>query len=213
MGAAESEARGQGEAGLAPLPCGHVDDVDLLRARHYDLLAVLLGRAPDQPLLDRLAALQGDASVLGRLTADLARAAAQTSAAEAEREFFSLFIGVGRGELLPFASYYLTGFLNERPLARVRGDLAALAIEREDGASDPEDHIAFLFEAMAGIAAGRFAAAPGEEQRFFERHLRPWAERFLADLEGAKAARFYRAVGALGRAFVEIEAEAFAMDA
>jgi TorA maturation chaperone TorD len=213
VAAAESDARGQSEAGLAPLSCGHIDDVDLLRARHYDLLAVLLGRAPDQPLLDRLAALHSDDSALGRLTANLARAASQTSAAEVQREFFNLFIGVGRGELLPFASYYLTGFLNERPLARVRGDLAALSIEREDGASDPEDHIAFLFEAMAGIAAGRFAAGPGEEQRFFERHLQPWAERFFADLEAAKAGRFYRAVGGLGRAFVEVEAEAFALDA
>jgi TorA maturation chaperone TorD len=213
VGAAESDARGSSEASLAPLSCGHIDDVDLLRARHYDLLAVLLGRAPDQPLLNRLAALQGDGSVLGRLTTNLARAAAQTSAGEAEREFFNLFIGVGRGELLPFASYYLTGFLNERPLARVRGDLAALKIEREDGASDPEDHIAFLFEAMAGMAAGRFAVGPGEEQRFFDRHLQPWAGRFLADLEAAKTARFYRAVGGLGRAFVEIETEAFALDA
>lgn len=213
MGAAESDARVPGEAGLAALPCGHVDDVDQLRARHYDLLAVLLGRAPDQPLLDRLARLSGDDSALGRLTANLARAAAQTNAAAVDREFFNLFIGVGRGELLPYASYYLTGFLNERPLARVRGDFAALAIERQELASEPEDHVAVLFEAMAGLAAGRFDAGPGEEQRFFERNLQPWVERFLADLETASAARFYRSVGALGRAFVEIEAEAFAMDA
>jgi TorA maturation chaperone TorD len=213
VGAADSDTLYPGEAVLAPLPCGQLDDVDLLRARHYDLLAVLLGRAPDQALLDRLAALRGDDSLLGQLTSELARAAARTSAAEVEREFFDLFIGVGRGELLPFASYYLTGFLNERPLARVRGDLAALAIERGDGASEPEDHIAFLFETMAGLAAGRFAAGPGEEQSFFVRHLQPWAGRFLSDLEAAKAARFYRAVGSLGRAFVEIESEAFAMDA
>jgi TorA maturation chaperone TorD len=210
--AAESDAQGRSETSAPPLSCGQVEDVDLLRARHYDLLAVLLGRAPSQALLDRLAALPGDGSPLGRLTADLARAAARTSEAEVEREFFKLFIGVGRGELLPFASYYLTGFLNERPLARVRGDLAALEIERDDGASEPEDHVAFLFETMAGLAAGRFSAGPGEERRFFERHLQPWAERFLADLERSDTARFYRAVGALGRAFVEIEAEAFAMD-
>lgn len=213
VAATESDARGPNEAGLVALPCGHVDDVDQLRARHYDLLAVLLGRAPDQPLLDRLTLLSGDDSALGRLTANLARAAAQTDAAAVEREFFNLFIGVGRGELLPYASYYLTGFLNERPLARVRGDLAALAIERQERVSEPEDHVAVLFEAMAGLAAGRFAAPPGEEQRFFERNLQPWAERFLADLEAANAARFYRSVGALGRAFLEIEAEAFAMSA
>lgn len=212
MGAAELATPGHGEAGSAP-PCAPIDEVDLLRARHYDLLAVLLGRAPDQALLDMLAGLSGDESMLGRLTTNLARAAAETSAAEVEREFFKLFIGVGRGELLPYASYYLTGFLNERPLARVRGDLATLGVERQDGASEPEDHIAILFEILAGLTAGRFPAPPGEERRFFERHLQPWVERFLADLEAAETARFYRAVGALGRAFVEVEAEAFALEA
>ncbi|MDW8443308.1 MAG: DUF3306 domain-containing protein [Acetobacteraceae bacterium] len=130
-----------------------------------------------------------------------------------EREFFDLFIGVGRGELLPYASYYLTGFLHERPLARLRGDLARLGVARAEGVAEPEDHIATLCEVMAGLIDGTFPAPAGEDGRFFERHLRPWAERFFADLEGAKAARFYRAVGTLGGRFVAIETEALALPA
>ncbi len=115
-------------------------------------------------------------------------------------------------ELLPYASYYLTGFLNERPLARVREDLAALGLARVEGMSEPEDHLAFLLEIMAGLAAGRFGAEEGAQRRFFDRHLAPWAPRLFADLEQAKAARFYRAVGGLGRVFLDVEAEAFRME-
>lgn len=192
---------------------GHVDEIDLLRAEHYDLLAVLLGRAPERSLLDGLAALGPGEGALGRAIAELRRAAAETSAEAVEREFFELFIGVGRGELLPYASYYLTGFLNERPLARVREDLAGLGLARVEGMSEPEDHLAFLLEIMAGLAAGRFGAEGGAQARFFDRHVAPWAPRFFADLETAKAARFYRAVGGLGRTFLEVEAEAFRMTA
>lgn len=200
-------------AGEASGTGNRVDDVDVLRAEHYDLIAVLLGRAPQQTLLDGLAALDVGDGVLGRAVADLRRAAAGATAPAVEREFFELFIGVGRGELLPYASYYLTGFLNERPLARVREDLAALGLARVAGMSEPEDHLAFLLEVMAGLAAGRFGAEDGAEQRFFARHIAPWAGRFFADLGQAKAARFYRAVGGLGQAFLAVEAEAFAMDA
>ncbi|KTS08969.1 TorD/DmsD family molecular chaperone [Methylobacterium radiotolerans] len=190
-----------------------VNDVDGLRARHYDLLAVLLGRPPGQDLLDTLAGLSGGGGILGQHVADLSRAAAETTGAEVEREFFALFIGVGRGELLPYASYYLTGFLNERPLALVREDLAALGLSRVEAMSEPEDHLAFLMDVMAGLAGGRFEAGPDVQARFFGRHLVPWADRFFEDLERAKNARFYRAVGSLGRTFMEVEAEAFAMDA
>lgn len=203
FGPVESEALGG----------GRVDDVDGLRARHYDLLAVLLGGPPGQDLLDTLAGLPGGDGILGQHVADLSRAAAETTGAEVEREFFALFIGVGRGELLPYASYYLTGFLNERPLALVREDLAALGLTRDEAMSEPEDHLAFLLDVMAGLAGGRFADGSDAQARFFGRHLAPWVERFFGDLERAQTARFYRAVGGLGRTFMEVEAEAFAMDA
>ncbi|ARO54304.1 molecular chaperone TorD [Methylorubrum zatmanii] len=191
---------------------GVPDEIDLLRAQQYDLLAALLGRAPGSSLLAALAAVKEGDGVLGRQVAALRRATAETDTESVEREFFALFIGVGRGELLPYASYYLTGFLNERPLARVREDFAALGIERDESMSEPEDHLAILLEVMAGLAAGRFEAEPGMQAHFFARHIEPWADRFFADLEKAKAGRFYRAVGGLGRAFIEIEAEAFAME-
>src|SRR5262249_57669396 len=104
------------------------------------------------------AAIRADASPLGLAHAALAEAAAATSVERTEREFFDLFIGVGRGELLPYGSYYLTGFLQERPLARLREDLARLGIERVDGNHEPEDHAAILCEIMAGIVGGTFAA-------------------------------------------------------
>jgi TorA maturation chaperone TorD len=189
------------------------DEVDQARALEYGLLALLLGRAPTQELLDRVAAFDGDPTTLGEAHRMLAEAARAHDATTVADEFFALFVGVGRGELLPYASYYLTGFLHERPLARVREDLGQLGVERAVSVSEPEDHIALLCETMAGLAAARFVAPAGADRRFFERHLRPWAARFFADLERAEAARFYRALGAVGRRFMEIEAEAFEMPA
>jgi TorA maturation chaperone TorD len=189
------------------------DEIDLLRSHEYDLLAVLFGRAPTRDVLAGLADLKGDASPLGMAHVQLAEAAAAADPDAVSREFFDLFIGVGRGELLPYASYYLTGFLHERPLARVREDLAQLGIERVEELREPEDHISILCEVMAGLASRRLGAEPGADRPFFERHLKPWAARFFADCETAKHGRFYKAAGAVGRLFMEIEAEAFAMDA
>jgi TorA maturation chaperone TorD len=135
----------------------------------------------------------------------------EKDAAAVAREYFDLFIGVGRGELLPYGSYYLTGFLHERPLARLRADLAGLGIERVEGQCEPEDHAAILCEIMAGLVAGDFAVPVERQRHFFDRHLAPWMGRFFADLEAAKGADFYRPVGAIGRLFIEIEAEAFAL--
>jgi TorA maturation chaperone TorD len=195
------------------VPSEMADELDLLRSHEYNLLAVLLARPPNKDVLERISALRGDTSPLGLAHVALAEHASRADPDQLSREFFDLFVGVGRGELLPYASYYLTGFLNERPLVRVRNDLGLLGIERSESQSEPEDHIAILCEVMAGLAAGRLEAGPGWERRFFERHLKPWASRFFADLETAKHARFYKPVGAVGRLFLEIDAEAFAMEA
>ena len=186
-----------------------VDPVDAARSHEYLLLATLLSAAPSGKLLDQLAALTGDATPLGRAHIALAAAAAGAVPAKVEREYFDLFVGLGRGELLPYASYYLTGFLNERPLSRLRADLAALGIERVANGSEPEDHAAILCEIMAGLAGGRFEAPSDAQRAFFEKHVAPWMGRLFDDIEGAEHATFYRAVGALGRAFIEIEMEAF----
>jgi TorA maturation chaperone TorD len=189
------------------------DEVDAARAQQYALLAVLLARAPSADLIARLATLRGDASPLGLAHVALAQAASVADTERVEREFFNLFIGIGRGELLPYASYYLTGFLNERPLARLRADLARLGIERVTGHSEPEDHAAVLCDIMAGLADGRFGIPAGADRDFFEKHLAPWIGRFFADLEQAQAADFYRRIGTVGRLFMAVESEAFTLAA
>ncbi len=188
-----------------------IDEVDQARAQEYGLLSALLVRAPDAELLARLSRLGGDASPLGLAHVALGEAASRVAANAIEHEYFNLFIGVGRGELLPYASYYLTGFLNERPLARLRDDLAEFGVERVVGNYEPEDHAATLCEIMAGFASGRFQAPEGAERRLFEKHMAPWMGRLFADLERAEAADFYRHVGTLGRVFMDIEAEAFVL--
>jgi TorA maturation chaperone TorD len=193
------------------LPARDVDEVDRARAQEYALLSALLVRAPDADLLARLSRLGGDASPLGVAHVALAEAASRFEVSAIEREYFDLFIGLGRGELLPYASYYLTGFLNERPLARLRDDLAQFGIERVDGNYEPEDHAATLCEIMAALASGRFQASEDAERRLFEKHMAPWMGRFFADLERAEAAGFYRNVGTLGRVFIDIDSEAFAL--
>jgi TorA maturation chaperone TorD len=187
------------------------DEIDELRAAEYGLLSLLLGKAPDADTLLRVAALKGDASDLGMAHIELAAAAAAADDRAVSKEFFDLFIGLGRGDLLPFASYYMTGFLHERPLARVREDLETLGIERAGASREPEDHIAILLEVMAGLARGDFEADFAEQVRFFERHLKPWASRMFADLEMSRSAKFYRAVGRVGRVFMELESEAFTL--
>ncbi len=186
-----------------------IDDVDFLRGSEYGLLSVLLGAAPPAELLARVGALRGDATPLGLAHIDLAHAAQASDETAVGREYFNLFIGVGRGDLLPYGSYYQTGFLHERPLARVREDLALLGIERAGAMREPEDHIAILCEIMAGLAQGQFDGDIAAQARFFERHLAPWAARFFADLETTGSAQFYKSVGRLGRTFIELETEAF----
>lgn len=190
-----------------------VDDLDRARSDEYALLASLLLTAPDAGFLARLCDLKGDADTpLGQAHAALGKAAQAASADEVRREYNALFIGVARGELLPYASYYLTGFLNERPLAHLRADMMRLGIERVEGHRDPEDHLGTLCEMMSGFTGGHFVVPDSEEQDFFERHVASWAGRFFTDLENAKNARFYRSVGTIGRLFIDIETQAFAME-
>jgi TorA maturation chaperone TorD len=181
---------------------------DLARAGVYTLLAQLLAKPPTRGLLGDVAALPGADTALGQALGELAAIAGAIPQHDAEREHNALFIGVDRGELVPYASFYLTGFLSDRPLARLRQDMAALGVERLPGVPEPEDHVAAICETMAGLITGRFGA-PDEaaQQRFFHRHLAPWAGRFFEDLERARAARLYRPVGTIGRLFLDIESE------
>lgn len=188
-----------------------IAEEDRLRADLYNFLGLLLATPPDQMILDQAAGLTGDASPLGQAVAGLARVAKVTKPASAEREFNALFIGLGRGELLPYASYYLTGFLNEKPLAMLRADMAAQGVTRAENVYEPEDNIASLMEMMGGMIVGRFGAPVtlGAQRAFWNKHIGPWAGHFFSDLEGAKNSVFYGSVGAVGREFMTIEKEAF----
>ncbi|SEO44889.1 chaperone TorD involved in molybdoenzyme TorA maturation [Salinihabitans flavidus] len=192
-----------------------IAEEDRLRAELYDFLAALLARPPSQALLDQCARLSGDGSQLGQSVSVLANLAGKTTQKKATREFNDLFIGLGRGELLPYASFYMTGFLHEKPLAVLRRDMAERQIERAPNVYEPEDNIAGLMEMMAGLIEGRFGAPAslGSQQTFFNRHIAPWAPHFFSDLEGAKTSVFYAPVGTVGRIFMGIEREAFRMGA
>jgi TorA maturation chaperone TorD len=190
-----------------------VDEIDQARAQEYALLAVLLSRSPDAEMIGRLALLRGDASPLGVAHAELGEAAVRTNEESAGREYFDLFAGLGKGLLLPYASHYLEGSLYGRALARLRETLQQLGIERAAGYSEPEDHAALICEIMAGLVGGDIAGPVGADREFFEKHLAPWIRRFFVDLEKAESVDFYAHVGSLGRIFVDVETEAFALSA
>ena len=188
-----------------------LDEMDRARASEYALLAALLSHSPDADMIEQLARLSGDATLLGAAHAALSSAAASMNPERIEREYFDLFVGLGRGELFPYASYYLTGYLHGRPLARIRETLKQIGLEKTEGQSEPEDHVAVLFEVMAGLAGGQIVAPDGTDRAIFENHLKPWVRRFFSDLEHAESAAFYKSVGSLGRVFMEIETEAFSL--
>lgn len=201
-------------ANTAEIECPRsITEEDRARAQIYQLLGVLLAAPPSTELLKGLASLQGDETPLGAASKNLAALAERTNTHDALREYNNLFVGLGRGELLPYASYYLTGFLNEKPLAELRTDLMARGIKARSDVKEPEDHIGTLCEIMAGIITGEFHCDSGlpSQKAFFDAHLAKWAALFFTDLEEAQSAIFYAPVGSLGRVFMTIEADAFAI--
>lgn len=185
-----------------------VDDEDAgLRAETYALLARLFWCAPEADLLQVLAAMAGaeSAGPVGEAWRDLGAAAAATDPADADREFHTLFIGLGRGEVVPYASWYLTGFLMGRPLVALRSRLSALGFERQDGVTEPEDHVAALFDVMGGLAAPDGGDGLDTQRTFFGEFIAPWTERFMADVQQSDNVRFYAAVARLGERFIVLE--------
>jgi len=187
---------------------------DEMRAQLYRLLAGLLARPATEADIEAVTAIGGDDSDLGRALSALSAAASETDADRLQRDYHDLFIGLGRGLLVPYGSYYLTGFLHEKPLARLREDMARFGIERDPAVKDPEDHVAAELDMMAGLILGEYGAPAGlpEQKQFFERHVGSWAGHFFRDLEKAGTSAFYTAVGSVGRVYLDIEEAAFYME-
>jgi len=190
-----------------------VTDEDRWRLSLYRLLGTLLASPPSDSFLLSLSGIEGDDSRLGLAIGTLKSLAQKMTGSDISREFNALFIGVGRGELFPYASYYLTGFLNEKPLARLRSDMRAIGAERVATVSEPEDGIASLADLMAGLIDGTFGrhSSLHDQNKVFSDHIEPWAEHFFSDLEVADSAVFYGPVGTIGKLFMNIERDAFRM--
>jgi TorA maturation chaperone TorD len=189
-------------------------DEDILRADMYDFLASVLRTEPSDELISEVEVLDGDRTPIGSACLTLAHLAKNLDNGAIRNEYVELFIGVGRGEILLFASFYLTGFLNDKPLANLRAEMAAIGIKRADAVKEPEDHIASLFDIMSGLIRGSYGRCYtiGEQATFFRKHIEPWAGLLMSDIEGAKSAVFFAPVGTVGSAFLEIESQAFSMD-
>ncbi|OPX54420.1 chaperone TorD involved in molybdoenzyme TorA maturation [Oceanospirillum multiglobuliferum] len=184
---------------------------DQLRADIYSLLAALLRAVPSPELMSWLQTLDTDnqdGSEMGTAWLTLQLAAQRCNPALLEEEYQDLFIGLGRGELVPFGSWYLTGSLMETPLAILRQDLKLLGYARAESVCEPEDHAAALFEVMASLIENGHPLTT--QKSFYQRHLSDWIGRFFRDLQRANAAVFYSSVGSLGRAFTDFETDALA---
>jgi TorA maturation chaperone TorD len=187
---------------------------DQVRANLYALLGNLLLQVPNQTTLEKLAGLEGASGEVGTAINALSQISKSMTPASVEREYNILFIGVGRGEVLPYASYYLTGFLHEKPLADLRGKMRELGIQRKQGISEPEDHLGALCEMMAGMITGAFGQPMSlqAQKEFFNAHIAPWAAHCFSDLEKAESAVLYAPVGSLGRLLIGIEQESFRIE-
>ena len=195
-----------------------VSDEDMLRGNVYGLLARVLAAPMSDETLEMVRSLDGsdDDTELGRALESLGVLAARTPRGKAEDEYTSLFYGAGAGgEMTPYASFYETGFIYERPLAELRKDMIELGIERSGTTVEPEDHIATLCEIMHGLITGAFGPPPSVERQrqFFNRHIANWAGLFFEDLEGAESGVLYMPIGTVGKLFMAVEAEAFEMAA
>lgn len=184
--------------------------VPAFRSTSWLILAGLLRHTPDRGLLDKAAGMAvtaggSDEGALGAAWSALANAAETVEFGPLDDEFHDLFIGIGRGELVPYASWYRTGFLMDRPLVALRRDLTLLGFERQTRVSEPEDHAAAIAEVMSLLADPQEGQDDSTQRLFFSEHVDSWMPDFFADLQTAKSADFYRVVGRLGAAFVEFE--------
>ncbi len=195
-------------------PAANVHADDMLRAGTWTMLGRLLAAAPDADLLQRLRAVDAEnvepQDALALAWSKLREAADRSQREALDMEYQDVFIGVGSGEVTPYASWYLTGSLMDRPLVELRKDLRALGVERQAGVSDPEDHAAAVCDVMA-LAITDEDVDFDWQRELFLRHVDQWMGRFFADLRAAPSADFYKTVGLFGEEFVRLEQRYFAM--
>ena len=190
-------------------------DEEIARAEVYGLLAQLYQALPAPELLANLRVAATEAPVAGAFLEEpfrqLVGAARACSDAAVADEFEALFGGVGKPEVWAYGSHYLSGFLNDKPLVRLRSDLAALGLGRDESRAETEDHIAYLCEVMRYLIAGDDVAVANltQQQRFFAAHLQPWVERLCEAIAAQPRAEFYRAVALFTQAFMNVEAQGF----
>ena len=185
-----------------------------LRANSYGLLGALLAAPPAESLIQLLTQISpaevGGGDDLAAAWEVLRLAGERANVLALDDEYHELFVGIGRGELVPYGSWYMTGFLMDQPLAILRRDLAELGFERQEDTREPEDHVAALLETM-GLMIGEGDISVDVQRRFFQSHMGPWMKTFFLDLQKAKTARFYRAVGQFGEQFIEFETQYLTM--
>ena len=184
------------------------------RADLYGLLATLFYAPPPQQLLDTIGAAQtrGD-SVLEQAWADLSVACKMARAEPVREEYEALFVGVGKPEVMLYGSFYLSGFLMEKPLAALRTDLANLGLRRDEGIPESEDHIASLCEVMRHLIASEDSSHSdiAVQKKFFANHLQPWVLQMCDTVTNHPGTHFYAPVARLAKTFFEIEMQAFDM--
>jgi len=199
-----------------PLSIGPaVEAGDAARAEMYVLLGTLLAGPPDEATLEMLLDIDAgepDATLMTSIWQSLQASAREADAEQLTEEYFNLFIGLGRGELVPYASFYIHGFLMEKVLASLRNELQRLGFELQEGISEPEDHVAALCETM-GMIISESGLSLEEQSAFFEAYVASWMGEFFAELRDAESADFYRAVAQLGQQFLEIESQYLSMQA
>jgi TorA maturation chaperone TorD len=190
-----------------------ISDEDVLRANLYRMLAHILKAPPQKSDLELLAGLSRDGTRLGEAIGGLAHLARRTSPEAARREYHNLFIGLERGELVPYGSHYRSGFHEDHPLVQIRADMARHGIALAPELAQAEDHIAALCDIMAGLilGIGEEPASLDDQKTFFKSHIAMWAKHFFTDLEAARSSVFYAAVGKVGAVFMDIEEAAFGM--
>ena len=192
-------------------------DEETARSELYGLLAVLYYAPPTANLIAQLRVAVTDAPAAGAFLEEPWRgliAAARDLGDEAiQAEHDSLFGGIGKPEVYLYGSHFLSGFLNEKPLAKLRTELDSLGLTRDDSMSETEDHFAYLCEVMRYLIAGEDVAVANlaRQREFFSTHIQPWVLTMCDDLQKHPKAKFYAAVAQLTRAFMGVEAQGFDM--